>query len=406
MEYKELFLQSVLSLKRNVLRTSLTMLGIIIGISAVILIVAIGQGAVQFITNELTAFGTNFFSINPGNSTIASIAGGQQSLTLEDAEAIEQNPSLTNVDIVVPFTTTSLPVSANSIDKSILVYGTTEKATRMLGGEDTVKFGEFISPDDVLSNSRVAVLGSDVTKDFFGEETNPVGKIIRIDGKSFRVIGVIESSSGFFGGFFNSAIFIPVKVALNQLTGQDAGLQEVDVSVHNTDLINQTIEDVTVMLRNRHNLNEDDEDDFIIQSFQDALSTVQTITTLLTFVVAGISGISLIVGGVGVMNIMLVTVTERTKEIGLLKAIGAKQKDILTQFLMEAVVITLAGGIIGIIIGISGAFFISLLGIPFVVSVPAIIIAVGVSAGVGIIFGLYPARKAARLSPIDALRYE
>ncbi|HVT01675.1 MAG TPA: ABC transporter permease [Patescibacteria group bacterium] len=405
MDYQNLFIQAVQSLRKNILRTSLTMLGIVIGISAVILIVSLGQGAVQFITNELSSFGTNYFQINPGSNQISSIAGGRKTLTLQDAEAIRRNPLLTNVETVIPFASTSVPVSANRIDKSLLAYGMTSDASKMLNVD--MIYGQFLTDEDNLTSSKVAVIGADAAKDFFGEDTNPVGQTIRIDNKPFRIIGVAKSGSGFFGGFFNNAVYIPLNVALNQIIGQDAGLQEIDVAVKNTDLMNQTIADTKTLLRQRHHIREGNDDDFIIQSFQDALTTVQTITSLLTLVVAAISGISLVVGGVGVMNIMLVTVTERTREIGLLKSIGAKKKDILSQFLMESVVITLAGGIIGITIGIGGAFLISLVApIPFVISVPAIIIAVGVAIFVGIAFGIYPARRAANLTPIEALRYE
>ena len=405
MEYRELFLEAIQSLRKNVLRTGLTMLGIVIGISAVILIVSIGQGAVQFITNELTTFGTNFFQINPGTSAVAQFAAGPKNLTLDDAEAIEADSSLTNVETVIPFAAANVGVTANGIDKNLLIYGMNHKAVEMLN--PTILSGEFLAEEHILTSARVAVMGKDAASDFFGQDSDPVGEIIRVDNKPFRVIGVIESSSGFFGGFFNNTIYIPIEVALNQIIGPDEGIQEIDVGVYDTDLIDQTMEDVRILLRDRHNLDIEDEDDFIMQSFQDALSTVQTITGLLTLVVAAISGISLVVGGVGVMNIMLVTVTERTKEIGLLKAIGAKQKDILSQFLMEAVVITLIGGIVGIAIGISGAFLITLfVPMPFVVNIPSVIVAVGVAILVGVVFGLYPARRAAKLSPIDALRYE
>jgi len=204
----------------------------------------------------------------------------------------------------------------------------------------------------------------------------------------------------------NNSMFVPLGVVMDEFPGGDR-IQEIDVRVLDQDQINQTIEDVEALLRDRHDIGEGDEDDFGIQSFQDILGTVETITNLLTAMVAGISAISLIVGGVGVMNIMLVSVTERTKEIGLLKAIGAKEKDILTQFLIEAIVMTVSGGLIGIAIGVGGAFAISVfVGIPFTLSIPAILAAVGVSTLVGLVFGLYPARRAARLNPIDALRYE
>ena len=249
-------------------------------------------------------------------------------------------------------------------------------------------------------------MGKDAAEKLFGENSSPVGETVHINNCAYQVTGVVESSSVLAGSFINNAVFIPISVVINEIVGEEK-LQEIDISVHDQNTINQTIQDVEMLLRDRHGLEADDENDFQIQSAQDVLSTVQTITGLLTVMVAAISGISLVVGGVGVMNIMLVSVTERTKEIGLLKSIGAKDKDILTQFLVESIVMTLIGGIIGIMLGVGGAFLVSMVaGIPFVISVPAILMAVGVSATVGIVFGLYPARRAARLSPIDALRYE
>lgn len=403
MEYREIFISAIQALKNNKLRTSLTMIGIIIGITSVILIYSIGQGAVKFITNELAQFGTDYFQINPGTSQISAIAGST-SLTFDDLEAIRDDTSLTNIRNIAPFAMTSVKIQANDEEDEYLVYGSTHEALEIFRPD--MIYGEFITEEQVLSSERIAVIGTDVSENFFGEDTNPVGEIVRIGGRVFRVTGVLNSSSALAGGFLNNSVFIPIDIVTNEILGAER-LQEIDVSVYDQDSINQTIEDVEVLLREKHNLDEDDENDFQISSAQDILSTVQTITGLLTAMIVGISGISLVVGGVGVMNIMLVSVTERTKEIGLLKAIGAKQKDILTQFLMESVVMTLIGGLIGISIGIGGAWLVSLVaGIPFVVSIPAIIIAVGVSTLVGIVFGLYPARRAARLSPIDALRYE
>lgn len=403
MEYKEIIQSSLQSLRSNIMRTSLTMLGIVIGISAVILIYSIGQGAVAFITNELTSFGTDYFQITPGSSQFSSIAGSD-ALTFDDVEAIQNDTSLSNIKFVAPFSIATVKVSANGENDEILTYGVTHEAVEILR-PDIVE-GEFITEDQVLVSDRVVVIGSDVVETFFGEDTQALGETIRIDNRTFRITGVVDSSSALAGGFINNAIFVPINIVTDQISGNDR-LQEIDISVYDTDSINQTIEDVETLLRERHDLNEGDENDFQIQSAQDILSTVQTITGLLTSMISAISGISLIVGGVGVMNIMLVSVTERTKEIGLLKAIGAKEKDILNQFLIEAVVMTFIGGVIGILLGIFGAFLISLLfGIPFIVSIPAILLAVGVSTLVGVVFGLYPARKAARLTPIDALRFE
>jgi putative ABC transport system permease protein len=405
MEYMELITEAIQSLRKNVLRTGLTMLGIVIGVSAVILIVSIGQGAVKFITNELSTFGTDFFGVIPGTSAVAAFAGGQKNLTIKDADAIRNDKSITNIKFVIPIAIASVPVAANGVDKHILIRGVTHEAIEVVN--PTMISGRFISEEDYISSSRVVVIGIETSKDFFGEDTDPVGEIIRVDNKPFRIIGLAESTSGLLGGSFNNTLFMPTTVVLNQIKGQGSSLQQIGVRVKDPDLINQTIEDVSVVLRDRHNIEKGEEDDFAIQSFRDALTTVQTITSLLTAIVAGISGISLVVGGVGVMNIMLVTVTERTREIGLLKSIGAKQKDILAQFLLESILITAAGGAVGIAVGIGGAYLITqFVPIPFVVSIPAIMIAVGVSVLVGVVFGLYPARRAAKLSPIDALRYE
>lgn len=403
MQYKEIFISAIQALKNNKLRTSLTMLGIIIGITSVILIYSIGQGAVAFITNELASFGTDYFQINPGSSQFSTFAGSQ-SLTFEDVDAIREDTSITNIKYVVPISVASVKVQANGEEDELLTYGTTHEAVEIFRPD--ILDGEFITEEQEISSEKVAIIGKDAAEKFFGEDSSPIGETIRINNRVFRITGLFSSSSALAGGVINNAIFIPVDVVTNEILGEDR-LQEIDVSVHDQDSINQTIEDVEVLLRDRHNLDEDDENDFQIASAQDILTTVETITGLLTAMIAGISGISLVVGGVGVMNIMLVSVTERTKEIGLLKAIGAKQKDILTQFLMESVVMTLIGGLIGITIGIGGAWLVSVVaGIPFVVSIPAILTAVGVSTLVGIVFGLYPARKASRMSPIDALRYE
>ena len=403
MDYKETIREAAQALRRNVLRTSLTMLGIIIGITAVILIYSIVQGAVRFITDELSSFCTDYFQINPGSSQVSTFAGSE-ALTFDDLDAIRNDSSLTNINYVAPIAMASETITANGEEDELLIYGITHEILDILKPE--VIEGEFITEDQEISSERVAVLGADVAEKFFGEDTAIVGETIKINNRTFRVTGVVESSSVLAGGFINNSLYIPIDVVINQIIGEER-LQEIDISVHDSNTINQTIADVEALLRDRHNLDEDDENDFQIQSAKDILSTVETITSLLTAMIVAISGISLIVGGVGVMNIMLVSVTERTREIGLLKSIGAKEKDILTQFLVESMVMTLAGGVIGIILGVAGAFFVSLaFKIPFVVSVPAIVIAAGVSILVGIVFGLYPARRAARLSPIDALRYE
>lgn len=404
MDYREIVFTALQTLRNNVMRTALTTIGIIIGITSVILIVSLGQGAVKFITDELSSFGTDYFQINPGKSEFTSTFAGVNTLTLEDVEAIRNDKSLTNVKQVAPIAVTTSKVSANDEEESITISGVTHEMLDILRPE--ILYGEFITEETETTSERVAVLGSEVSETFFGEDTDPVGERIRINNTPFRVIGVAKSESALAGSVLNNSIYVPIELVFNEFIGGDT-IQEIDVSVHNENQINQTMEDVEALLRDKHNIDEGEDNDFRIASAQDILTTVQTITGLLTTMIAAISGISLVVGGVGVMNIMLVSVTERTKEIGLLKAIGAKEKDIMMQFLIESVVMTLCGGVIGILLGIGGAYLIAKgVNIPFVVSIPAILIAVGVSAGVGIAFGYYPARKAAKMQPIEALRYE
>lgn len=401
MELNETLKSAIQALRINALRSILTMLGIIIGITAVILISSVGQGTVAFISNELTSFGTNFFSINPGNNFMSTITGGTEPLTTEDIKAIE-DANIPNIDTIAPFSYTSRVVSANDESIRTSIYGMTPEAQEML--KPDLLYGEFLTDEDV--NNRVVVLGSDVVEDLFGKDTNPVGESVKIDDIRFVVIGVSKSGGTLFGSFFNTAVNIPLETLQNQITGND-DISEIDIGVKNTDLINETMDEVKLVLRDHRHIGENEEDDFVLSSFTGALDTFETITTILTVFITGISAISLLVGGIGVMNIMLVSVTERTKEIGLLKAIGAKRKDILTQFLIESAVMTTIGGFVGILLGLGGTLLISALAhIPFIVSVPWILIAVGISTLVGFVFGLYPARKAAALHPIDALRFE
>ena len=402
MEYQEIINSSLSALRMNKMRTGLTMLGIIIGISSVILIASVGQGAVAFISNELSTFGSNYFQIAPGADMLGSIAGASgEALTLKDSDAIESS-GIENIESVAPISFSSRVVQSAEKEKSALIYGLTEQGQTMLKPE--LVYGELLSESEV--NSRVAILGKDVLKDLFGENVNPVGESIRIDGIRFRVIGVSKSESKLAGSFLNSSVIVPLQVLNDQIKGDDE-LWEIDVSVKDMNFLNQTMNDVESFLRERRGLSDGETSNFNMVSLKDSLDTINTITSMLTLLIAGISSISLVVGGVGVMNIMLVSVTERTKEIGLLKSIGAKDKDILMQFLIESVVMSLIGGSTGIFIGISGAFLISLAAkIPFILSIEWITLAVIASTLVGVVFGLYPARRAAKLSPIDALRYE
>ena len=374
MNYKELIDLAIGALRANILRTSLTMLGIVIGISSVILIVSVGQGAVAFVTNELSSFGSNVFQVSPGEGSFSNFTGAD-TVTLADVNLIKNDTSLTNIEYVIPAAISSVNVTANDESKNIIIQGVTSDMVHVL--QPTIVQGDFLSEENDIDNDRVVVLGINTAEYFFGENTDVVGESIKIDNKTFRIIGVLRSDNAIAGSILNNVIVMPINIVMKQLPGGDR-IQRVSIKVYDVNKMNQTIQDVEALLRDSHNLKEDEKSDFAITSFQDILSTVRIITNLLTLMVAGISAISLVVGGVGVMNIMLVSVTERTKEVGLLKSIGAKEKDILTQFLIEAMVMTFSGGVIGVIIGITGAFIITfIVGIPFTLNIPAILIAVG-----------------------------
>ena len=403
MNYLELFLTAITALRSNVLRTALTMLGIVIGIASVILIVAIAQGATASITSQVSSLGSNLLTISPGTQSRGPVSSGNsvKTLTYADAQAIEQLPHVAAVSATV---STSQQVVANGQNKNLTIQGVQEgyQTSQSL----TIDQGRFISTDDEAGLARVAVLGPTVVTDLFGEGANPVGQSVEIGSKFFRVVGVTQAKGG--SGFSNpdEAVYIPVTTGMTILLGQNY-VSNIQVSVDDATEVSNTSDAITNLLLERHKITDNANADFSVQNSQSALTTLNTITNLLTIMLAGIAGISLLVGGIGIMNIMLVTVTERTKEIGLLKAIGAMRSDILTQFLIESIVLTLSGGIIGIIIGVSLAFVVTkIVSIPFVISIYSILLAVGVSTVVGVLFGIYPAQRAAKLSPIDALKYE
>jgi putative ABC transport system permease protein len=409
MNYSELVSSAIAALRGNLLRTLLTMLGIIIGIASVILIISLGQGATASISGQLSSFGTNTIFISPGSDDGGG-PGAQQgradadSLKLSDAKALGDKTRIQNISAVSAVVSMQTQAIANgqTINTSVQGVGSDYAAIQSL----EVSQGEFFSKEDELGLSRVAVIGSKVVKDLFGEGAEPVGESIKIDNRSFRIVGVLlEKDTSAFSDP-NKAVYIPVNTAMKILLGQDY-VSSISIQAENGDLVNQTVNDITNLLIEEHDISEGQTKDFTVESSQQALETVGSVTSLLTTLLAGIAGISLIVGGIGIMNIMLVTVTERTREIGLLKSIGARDKDILTQFLIEAIVLTLVGGMIGMVLGIGLSFIISTyIKIPFVISSTAILLAVGVSSIVGIIFGYYPAQRAAKLSPIDALRHE
>ena len=407
MELTEIISEAANTLFTNRLRTALATLGIVIGIGSVIALISLGAGSQKAVSDQIQSLGSNLLTISPGSQTSGSVrsaTGSNTTLTYDDAKAILTSPKVTTVSEVSPELSRRSQVTTGGANTNTQVIGVEPVYSEV--HKITVSSGSFISERDVISMTKVAVLGPQVVEDLFGEGANPTGKNIRIEGQSFRVIGVTESKGG--SGFQNQddIIYVPLTTAQKSLYGANY-LSSIAIAAKSEDEMVTAQDEVGYLLLDRHNISDPADADFRIMSQSDILSTASSVTSTFTTLLTGIAAISLVVGGIGIMNIMLVTVTERTREIGLRKALGAKKKNIITQFLIEAIILTFAGGIIGMFVGIFTSFVISkLMSIAFTVSVGSIVLAIGVSGATGIVFGWYPARKASNLEPIEALRYE
>ena len=391
----------------NKVRSGLTMLGIVIGISSVIAMISIGQGAQGTIQKSIQSIGSNLILVMPGaqrgpGAQVSAGRGSAQSLTLADAQAIT---SLTNVTAVAPEVDGRYQITAKGQNTNTSVVGTvsTYPAVRNV----QVAEGSFISDQNVTGLSRVAVLGPTARDDLFGVgATNVVGQEIRIKGGVFKVIGITTAKGGSGFGSQDDMIFVPLSSAQKFLVGNDF-LSDISVQAQSAEAMTTLQSDITNLLLSRHNIKNAAQADFSTLNEADIVATASSVTGTFTILLGAVAGISLLVGGIGIMNMMLTTVTERTREIGLRKAIGAKAGDISKQFLIEAVMLTLTGGVIGVLLGWSVSFFITYFGVlETQVSITSVLLAFGVSALIGIVFGYYPARRAASLNPIDALRYE
>ena len=395
------------SLSANKVRSGLTMLGIIIGIASVIAMTAIGQGAQSSISSSIQSIGSNLIIVTPGAQRgpgfqISSGRGSAKSLTLADSSAIMQNVS--NIRSVAPEVTSRYQVTALGTNTNTSVSGVTSTYSDVRNIQ--IDEGKFISDEDVQGMSKVAVLGPTARDDLFGVGGFSMGQNIKIKQQNFRVIGVTKAKGG--TGFSNpdDVIFIPISTAQHFLSG-DQYVSAISVSAQDSNSTKQVQDDITNLMLNQHHISDPTLADFSTLNQADILATASSVTNTFTILLAAVAGISLVVGGIGIMNMMLTTVTERTREIGLRKAIGAKRQDINKQFLIEAIMLTFVGGVIGIILGWLTAFMVTYLGIlQTSVSISSIVLAFSVSASIGIIFGYYPAKKAAMLNPIDALRYE
>ena len=403
----EIITEAFGTLAINKLRTGLATLGIVIGIGSVIALISLGQATSQSIQSQIQSLGSNLLTVQPSGQSSGGIqgaAGGGTSLTLADAEAIKNSAQITAVANVSPEYQGRSQVTTGNANTNTSILGVTPTYAEIRKTE--MAQGSFITQSQVDSIAKVAVLGPTVVANLFGEGANPVGQSIRIGSQTLTVIGVTTPKGG--SGFQNQddIIWVPLTTAQKQLFGVE-NLSSIAIEAKSADVMVEAQNQVGYLLLARHKIEDPANKDFSIFNQQDLLNTVSATTGTFTTLLAGVAAISLLVGGIGIMNIMLVTVTERTREIGLRKALGAKKNTIVTQFLVESIILTFVGGVIGIGVGVLASYLISYFtGSAFVVSPQAIGLAFAVSAGIGILFGWYPARRAANLQPIEALRYE
>lgn len=404
-DFQETVNMAVRTLNANRLRTGLTMLGMIIGNASVIAMIAVGQGAQRYVTQQFEGLGTNVLFVVPGTNQNGPNAGAVQAntLVLADAEAIAQD--VPAVSAVAPEKSERFRITYGNQDTQVTVTGTTPSYLNVRNS--VVAQGQFFGELDERAGNPVAALGSETARQLFGDR-NPVGETIRIRNVSFLVTGVMAEKGASMGQNQDEVVFIPITVMVSQLTGRDMSyssptVQSISVSARDQNSSSAAQYQINNLLRVRHNILSGDAD-FTVRNQQDLLQTANNVTNILILVLGATAGISLLVGGIGIMNIMLVSVTERTREIGLRKAIGATQSDVLVQFMVEAVILSTLGGLFGIGLGIGGTLLVAALSpLQAVINVAAIGLSVGVSGAIGIIFGVVPARNAAKLDPVVAL---
>jgi len=404
---------SLAGLRANKLRSALTMLGIVIGITSIILVVSIGNGAQNLILGEIQSMGSRTLTIDPGKPSSgfsdSMMSFFQQSLKDKDLDALKKKSNVPHLSSIIPLVFTQDNIIYENESYSGTILGSSEKITDFY--KINMASGYFFSEDDVKAKADVAVIGSKIKEDLFGM-SDPLGKKIRIKNKTLKIIGVLPEKGGGFSFNYNKAVMVPYTTAKDYILGQKH-YNEFIIEVDDEKYITQTVDDIKITLRNSHNITDPEKDDFNVQTQKDLMKTVGTVTSVLTLFLAMVAAISLLVGGVGIMNVMFISVTERTKEIGLRKALGATNGDILSQFLYEAVFLTLSGGLMGILFG-AGLSYIAAIALSgsmsstwqFTFPMSAAMSGIITSAIIGIVFGIYPAYQASKKNPIEALRYE
>jgi putative ABC transport system permease protein len=400
------FVIAVRALRRNAMRTMLTALGMIIGVAAVIVMMALGSGARNAIETQIRNVGSNLVTVNASSARFGTVRGGQggsSTLTVADAAAIREN--IPGVKHMTPGLNIRVQAIAAAGNWSTQAQGSNEELPDIRSWP--AQQGSFFTEDDVKRATKVAVLGSVVRDQLFGAGNDPVGQMVRIRNQPFTVVGVLsKKGQASFGGDQDDTIIVPYTTVQKRLTGQDF-LREITIQAETGVDLQEMVAQIQALLRERHNIPPGGDDDFLVRTLDEMAGVLTQTTNTMTYLLAGIAAVSLLVGGIGIMNIMLVSVTERTREIGLRLSVGARDLDVLLQFLTEAMVLSLAGGAIGVILGYGASKMMTrIMQWSTLVTLDAVLLSFGCAAAIGIFFGFYPARKAAGLDPIDALRYE
>ena len=406
MSFTAIVVIAIKALRRNAMRTALTALGIIIGVAAVIVMVAIGTGARSSIESQIRNAGSNLIMVNAGSGGFGPVRQGQGAVTTlmpDDASAIVE--TVPGVKYVSPTINTRTQVIAETGNWNTQVQGTSADLPGIRAWP--LQTGSFFTPQDVTVAAKVVVLGSAVRDQLFGAGADPVGQTVRINNQPFQVVGVLTTKGqAAMGPDQDDTVIVPYTTVQKRLLGVQH-VTGILVSAQDNVPLDRTSEQIATLLRERHRIQPGQDDDFVVRTQEEMATVLTSTTTTMTWLLAGIAAVSLLVGGIGIMNIMLVSVTERTREIGLRLSIGARDLDVLTQFLVEAIVLSVAGGLLGILLGIGFAIGVSRLAHWATdITIESVVLSFVVAAGTGVFFGYYPARKAASLDPIEALRYE